>query len=76
MKEVKKMKRQAFGFEIPQKRRGLKRNITSRKKKPFSFHYQAKFLHPFTPSVRIMGEISDRKLTVSLRMHMIAKLFK
>lgn len=51
MKEVKKMKRQAFWFEIPQKRRGLKRNITLRKKKPFSFHYQAKFLHPFTPSV-------------------------
>ena len=32
MKEVKKMKRQAFWFEIPQKRRGLKRNITLRKK--------------------------------------------
>ena len=29
-------------FEIPQKRR--ERNITLRKKKPFSFHCQAKFL--------------------------------
>ena len=38
-------------YEIPQKRWGLKRNITLRKKKPFSFHCQAKFLHPFTPSV-------------------------